>query len=105
MDTVGNGQLEIRDVEAIFPTAKHEPGEIDYYLRNVTHYLLGLGLDQEMQTGEEIDGPGETNLSWTIEVLDQGINVPPRRILRLLPKASSKAVRQALSAIGEMRRQ
>jgi len=97
MDTVGNGQLEIRDVEAIFPTAKYEPGEIDYYLRNVTHYLLGL--DQEMQTGEAIDGPGDSNLSWTIELLEQGVNEPPRRVLRLLPKASSYAVRQALSAV------
>jgi hypothetical protein len=98
MDTVGNGQLEIRDVEAVFPSAKYDPGDIDYYLRNVTHYLLGL--DREMQSGEEIDGPGESNLSWTMEVLDQGVVEPPRRVLRLYPKASAKAVRTALSAVG-----
>jgi hypothetical protein len=98
MDTVGNGQLEIRDVEAVFPSAKYDPGDIDYYLRNVTHYLLGL--DPEMQSGEEIDGPGESNLSWTMEVLDQGIIEPPRSVLRLYPKASTKAVRTALSAVG-----
>ena len=98
MDTVGNGQLEIRDVEAIFPTANYDPGDIDYYLRNVTHYLLGL--DRELRTGEEIDGPGESNLSWTMEVLDRGVIEPPRRVLRLFPKASSKVVRQALSAVG-----
>lgn len=98
MDTVGNGQLEIRDVEAIFPTASYDPGAVDYYLRNVTHYLLGL--DRELQTGEEIDGPGESDLSWTMEVLDQGALEPPRRALRLFPKASGKAVRQALSAVG-----
>jgi hypothetical protein len=98
MDTVGNGQLEIRDVEAAFPSAKYNPGDIDYYLRNVTHYLLGL--DREMRSGEEIDGPGESNLSWTMEVLDQGVIEPPRRVLRLFPKASSKAVRTALSAVG-----
>jgi hypothetical protein len=98
MDTVGNGQLEIRDVEAVFPSAEYDPGDIDYYLRNVTHYLLGL--DREMQSGEEIDGPGESNLSWTMEVLDQGVVEPPRRVLRLYPKASSNAVRRALSAGG-----
>ena len=98
MDTVGNGQLEIRDVEAVFPSAKYNPGDIDYYLRNVTHYLLGL--DREMQSGEDIDGPGESNLSWTMEVLDQGVIEPPRRVLRLYPKASSNAVRTALSAVG-----
>jgi hypothetical protein len=101
MDTVGNGQLEIRDVEAAFPKAKYDPGDIDYYLRNVTHYLLGL--EREMQTGEEIDGPGESNLSWTMEVLDRGVIEPPRRVLRLFPKASSKAIRQAVSAVGRSR--
>src|SRR4029077_18617459 len=60
MDTVGNSQLELQDVEAIFPKAKYEPRDIDYYLRNVTHYLLDL--DRELQTGEDIDGPGESNL-------------------------------------------
>jgi hypothetical protein len=98
MDTVGNGQLEIRDVEATFPKAHYDPGDIDDYLRNVTHYLLGL--DREMKTGEEIDGRGETNLSWTMEVLDQGVIEPPRRVLRLYPKANSDRVREALAAIG-----
>jgi hypothetical protein len=96
MDTVGNGQLELSDVEAVFPTERYAPGDIDYYLRNVTHYLLEL--DREMETGEEIDGPGESNLSWTMEVLDQEVIEPPRRVLRLYPKASSMAVKAALSA-------
>lgn len=98
MDTVGNAQLEIRDVEALFPLAEYDPGDIDYYLRNVTHYLLGL--DREMKSGEQIDGPGESNLSWTIEVLDQGVIDPPRRVLRLYPKSIAKAVHAALSAVG-----
>jgi hypothetical protein len=97
MDTVGNGQVEIRDVEAIFPKARYGPGEIDYYLRNVTHYLLGL--DREIKTGQPIDGPGENNLSWILEVLDEGLVDPPRHVLRLYPKTSSKAIRQALSAL------
>jgi hypothetical protein len=98
MDTIGNGQLEIRDVEAIFPMAKYDPGDIDYYLRNVTHYLLDL--DREIQTGEAIDGPGESGLSWTAEVLDEGVIEPPRQVLRLYPKASRKHVREALAAVG-----
>jgi hypothetical protein len=95
MDTVGNAQLDIRDVEAVFPIAAYDPGAVDYYLRNVTQYLLGL--DRELQTGEAIDGPGESNASWTMEVLDQGLVDPPRRVLRLYPKASRKAVQKALS--------
>ncbi len=98
MDTVGNRQLEIREVEAIFPKARYDPGNIDYYLRNVTHYLLDL--DREIKTGEEIDGPGESNLSWTMEVLEQGVVEPPRQVLRLYPKANRKAVREALSTPG-----
>lgn len=98
MDTVGNSQLDIRDVEVFFPLSKYEPGDIDYYMRNVSHYLLGL--DHEMKSGEAIDGPGETNLSWTLELLDAGIVEPPRRILRLYPKANRKAVLASLSSMG-----
>ncbi|MHB1556633.1 MAG: DUF4261 domain-containing protein [Isosphaeraceae bacterium] len=98
MDTVGNGQLDVRDVEAVFPLAEYEPGNVDNYLRNVTYYLLVVG--RELQTGEDIDGPGESDLSWTIEVLDDGLAAPPRRVLRLYPRRSSEAVHAALSAIG-----
>jgi hypothetical protein len=96
MDTVGNGQLEIRDVEAIFPSARYDPGTIDYYLRNVSHYLLEL--DREMESGESIDGPGERSLSWTLEVLDEGVTAPPRRVLRLYPKAEASEIRSLLQA-------
>jgi hypothetical protein len=101
MDSVGNSQLDVPDVEAIFPKAKYDPAEIDYYLRNVTHYLLDL--DREIQTGETIDGPGESDLSWTTEILEQGTIDPPRPVLRLCPKASQKAVRGALAAVGRSR--
>jgi hypothetical protein len=47
-----------------------------------------------------IDGPGETDLSWTIEVLDEGIVEPPRPVLRLYPKSSRAAVRASLASIG-----
>ena len=97
MDTVGNAQLEVRDVEAVFPLATYVPEDIDHYLRNVTHYLLDV--DRELRSGEEIDGPGERNLSWTMELLDQGVVEPPRRVLRLYPKAHAKAVRGVLPNI------
>ena len=98
MDTVGNGQLDIQDIEVIFPTRQYEPKVIDYYMRNVTHYLLDLG--REIKTGESIDGPNETNLSWTAQSLENGVGAPPRRVLRLFPKAQEKAIRQALHAAG-----
>jgi hypothetical protein len=99
MDTVGNGQLDLRDVEALFPFDKYEPGDVSYYLRNVTHYLLGL--DREMKSGEAIDGPGESDPGWTVEVLDAGAVEPPRRVLRLYPKANRKEIREALALVGQ----
>ena len=99
-DTVGNGQLEVSDVEAIYPSAKYRPGDIDYYLRNVTHYFL----DQrpELKSGEAIDGPGERDLSWTMEVLDEGTITPPRKVVRLYPKSGRTAVEEAVAALGRV---
>jgi Domain of unknown function (DUF4261) len=96
MDTVGNGQLDLKDVEAVFPRAKHDPNDIASYLRVVTGYLMGL--DREMESGEEIDGPGESDLSWTTELLKQGASPPPRRVLRLYPKALRKEIRALAEA-------
>jgi hypothetical protein len=97
MDTVGNGQLELQDVEAVFPGEKYDPSAVDNYLRNVTQYLLGL--HRPLRSGETIDGPGETNLSWTIDALEQGAVDPPRGVLRLCPKSNYKEIQQVLSAI------
>jgi len=96
MDTVGNGQLDVPDVEAVYPKGKYSPSTIDNYLRNVTHYLLGL--DRKMQTGETIDGPGEREQSWTTEVVKDGTIAPPRRVVRLYPKERHEAVQEALAA-------
>ncbi len=97
MDTVGNGQLDIPDIEAVFPKARYRPADVDYYLRNVTHYLLDT--DRELKTGEPIDGPGETSLSWMIEILENGIIAPPRRVLRLYPRADHDAVKAAIATL------
>jgi hypothetical protein len=97
MDTVGNRQLDVNDVEAVFPSERYDPGTIDYYLRNVTHYLLDLG--REIQTGEAIDGPGDNTLSWTAEACDQALVAPPRPVLRLYPKANRSQVARAITAI------
>ncbi|MBI1830086.1 MAG: hypothetical protein HYR84_01385 [Planctomycetes bacterium] len=49
-----------------------------------------------MKTGEDIDGPGESNLSWTMEVLEASAAEPPRRVVRLYPKANRKVIQKAL---------
>jgi hypothetical protein len=98
MDTVGNSQLDIRDIEVVYPKTQYDPNAIGYYLRNVTHYLLELG--REIQTGEAIDGPGENGLSWIAEAHEDGLVAPPRRVLRLVPTANVVAIQSALAAAG-----
>ena len=96
MDTVGNAQLDIRDVEAIFPRASHIQRDIGRYLRNVSLYLLQVG--RELNSGEPIDGPGESNLSWVIESVENGLVQPPRRVLRLMPKADRDRIRAVIAS-------
>ncbi len=96
MDTVGNEQFDVMDIETIYPTGKYDPATIDYYMRNVTHYLLDM--DRELQTGEAIDGPDERELSWVIESRESAVTHPPRRALRLSPAADAEAIRAALEA-------
>jgi hypothetical protein len=94
MDTVGNSQLDIRDVEAIFPRAKYSQRDVGRYLRNVSLYLLQVGRD--LCSGESIDGPVEDNLSWVIESLEEGLVQPPRRVFRLIPRSNSDRIHEAI---------
>ena len=96
MDTVGNEQLDIPDVEAIFPSDRFDPGRVGYYLRNVSHYLLET--DRQLKAGEAIDGPDENNLTWTIDAADDAVTSPPRRSLRLCPKSDREAIAKLLAA-------
>jgi hypothetical protein len=96
MDTVGNGQMDIGDVEAIFPNAKYAPREVDYYLRNVTHFLLET--HRRIHSGDAFDGPGESNLSWMVELKENGLIQPPRRVLRLYPKGNRREIEAAIAA-------
>jgi hypothetical protein len=98
MDTVGNGQLDVQDVEGIFPKGEYDPNEIAKHVQNVSHYLLESELP--VRSGDAIDGPNETNLSWTLELLENGLIRPPRRVVRLYPKAHSRTIQAAISATG-----
>lgn len=97
MDTVGNNQIDVTDVEAVFPVKEYEAGTIDYYLRNVTHYLLDS--KPVFSDNESIDGPNESILSWMINLSDRGAVTPPREVLRLFPGSLQKDVRAILSSI------
>lgn len=99
MDTVGNHQMDIPDIEAIFATDEYDPADVDYYLRNVTHYLLDT--DREIHSGEAFDGPGETNLSWVVDCREEAVVAPPRRAIRLFPKHHRQQIEAALAGTAE----
>ena len=85
MDTVGNQQLGIRDVEALFSQAEFEPREIDDYLRRLTRDLLDR---REFRSGEAIDGPGKYDMPWIVDVCKgSALNPPARPVVRLYPEA------------------
>ena len=82
MDTVGNGQLDIPDVEACFHSTSFDFNEIDSFLRNVSLYILNNG--EVIKDGDTMDGPG--GIRWQSHQFDNGMCDPPRRVLRWVPK-------------------
>lgn len=80
MDTVGNGQLDLPDFEAVF-SRKYDCGEIDGFLRNLTLYLLNEG--NVIQDRDTLDGPGD--IKWQAHHFEQGLCDPPRNVLCFVP--------------------
>ncbi len=81
MDTVGNGQLDIPDVEACFHSTSYDFNEVDEFLRNVSLYLLGDG--EPIDDDDTMEGPGD--IAWQSHRFENGIGDPPRAVLRWLP--------------------
>jgi len=81
MDTAGNLQLDIADVEACFHRASYDLGQIDNFLRNASLYLLNNG--DIINDRDTMDGPGD--IAWQAHHFDNGICDPPRTVLRWLP--------------------
>jgi hypothetical protein len=81
MDTVGNGQLDMTDLEAAFPEKKFRPQDIDRFLRNASLYILRVG--SAIGDGDTMSMPGGTN--WQAHLFEEGLSSPPRSVVRLLP--------------------
>lgn len=96
MDTVGNGQLDLPDVEACFPNDSYDCGQIDNFLRNVTLYLLNKG--EVINDGDTMDGPGNTR--WRSRNCGSSLTDPPRRVLRFLP-IDDQPVPEAILDVGK----
>lgn len=78
MDTVGMGQLDMPDMEAIYDTNRYEPAEVERFLRNASLYLMGS--EEEFEDGDAADGPGD--ISWNAMVCDESLSDPPRETIR-----------------------
>jgi hypothetical protein len=82
MDTVGNEQLDLPDIEVCVRREKnYDLGQVDNFLRNVTAYLLQNG--EVIKDGDTMDGLGTR---WTFHERKTGILMPPRRTLRAFPE-------------------
>ena len=81
MDTVGNAQLDLPDMEACFHAPSYDLEQIVFFLRNVTLYVANRG--EVIKDDDTMDGPG--NVRWTARSVAQSICEPPRRVLRWAP--------------------
>jgi hypothetical protein len=94
MDTVGMAQLDLPDLEACYPKGMFEEGEVDYFFRNCSLYLLQNG--EVIKDTHTMDGPGE--IPWRARVVKDGIASPPRRVLRWFPTSVDSIPKKLLPA-------
>jgi Domain of unknown function (DUF4261) len=92
MDTVGNAQLDVPDVEAIFDSQKYEPSEIEGFLRSASLYLIEGA--EEVEDGDTADGPGA--VSWMAMECADGLSDPPRETIRWIPQDKTQPPEELL---------
>jgi hypothetical protein len=79
MDTVGNSQVGVPDVEAVFFSEAYSPVDVEQLLRLTTMYLLDAP-DEDIQTMED-----ENGTTWKLSFFIDSICDPPRQVVRLIP--------------------
>lgn len=82
MDTVGNSQLDLLDVEACFHAESYDFAEVESFLRLVTCFLEEN--EEPIEDGDSVEGPGEK--VWKVWRMENSIASPPRSVLRCLPQ-------------------
>lgn len=92
MDTVGNGQFDLPDFEAIYSLDKFEPGDVERFLRQVSLYLLRG--EKDVDEGDTADGPGE--ISWVAMECDEALSDPPRPTIRWVPEDGTQPPEELL---------
>jgi hypothetical protein len=82
MDTVGNGQFDLPDLEAVFSSKKYEPSEVESFLRSASLYMVTS--NEEVEEGDTADGPGDC--SWMAMECHDALSDPPRETVRWIPQ-------------------
>jgi len=80
MDTVGNSQLGLPDIEACFDAQAYEFNSVDQLLRTLSMYLVE---NEEFYEGEEVEDEG--GITWRMSMHDDSLCDPPRAVIRILP--------------------
>lgn len=80
MDTVGNSQIDVMDVEACFFADAYDLNDVDQLLRLVTMYLLE---DPDFEDNESIED--ENGVTWKLSFELDSMCDPPRDVVRLIP--------------------
>src|SRR5690606_33935749 len=81
MDTVGNGQFDLPDMEAVFVADSYKASEVEEFLRNASLFLLRDG--DGFEEGDTADGPG--GITWRALECDEALADPPRPTIRWIP--------------------
>ncbi len=82
MDTVGNGQFDLPDMEAVFLADNYKAAEVEEFLRNAA--LFSLREDNDFEDGDTADGPG--GVVWLAIECDEALADPPRPTIRWIPE-------------------
>jgi hypothetical protein len=85
MDTVGNGQFDLPDLEAVYTTEDFEPSDIEGFLRSASLYMLQGG--EKVEDGDTAEGPGEIN--WMAMECIDALSDPPRPTIRWVPETDN----------------
>lgn len=86
MDTIGMGQLDMPDMEAVYDTDRYHPADVERFLRNASLHLMNA-VDQ-FEDGDIADGPGE--ISWNAIQCAESLSDPPRETIRWFPDDGSE---------------
>jgi len=95
MDTVGNSQLGLSDIEACFDSEHYEFNNIDQLLRMLSMYQVE---GEEFEDGEEIED--ESGVTWRMSIHDDSLCDPPRSVIRILPNDGREVPEELTDAAG-----